>query len=142
MKQTEKVVPEMSLFTLRCYLKQRYNITSLKDYINPDTTSTTTLPVAYKLETWEFCLVIMLDASSESMFAGPNNDKFHFYWETMMLSLFCELKDDENSKKANKKLTMSLKEFYNCECNGSNTNSWKTMVFLINLKSRWKYQNR
>ena len=105
----------MSLFTLRCYLKQKYNYTSLKNVATG---------IMFKMEVWEICLVHMLDFG-ESKSTCARNDKFHFNWEIMMLSLCGETR-------------MTLKEFYNCKCNGSKTDSWETMVFVFNLKV---YQN-
>ena len=67
---------------------------------------------------WEDRLIEMFKASDQSKFEGTSNDEFHFNWETMMSSLYGERQ-------------ITLKQFYNCECNGSQTDSWDTIVFIL-----------
>ena len=71
-----------------------------------------------EFEIWEDCLYEIFETSDQSKFEGTSNDKFHFNWEIMMSSLYGERK-------------ITLKEFYNCECNGFQTDSWDTIVFIF-----------
>ena len=113
-----KIVPEMSLITLRCYVKMR---------TAQNKSGSGVFQQIGKLETWEKHLKEVLLASSESVFEGKNNDRFQFNWEIMMLSLF----EGE---------VMTLKDFYGCDCHqvlnfsakrtkkNKTDSSWETLV--------------
>ena len=94
----------MSLFTLRCYLEQRFKLAN--EFVN-------------KLEIWEVCIQKMLHISDQlpgnEDYHGKYNDKFHFLWETMILSL-------------HGKTNIKLSEFYNCGCNGKGEDLWESIV--------------
>ena len=111
-KGTLAAVPEMSLFTLRCYLKQRFECVNKSEDIEDE------------LEIWEICIDDMLSISDNSHlnnsivfnnYGGSNNDRFHFLWEKMMLSLIGAT-------------NISLKDFYNCGCNRNQEEDWENIV--------------
>ena len=107
----------MSLFTLRCYIKERFG--------NVDSGN--------QLEIWEECIKEMLEISDvlelPRTYYGYYNDKFHFLWETMMLSLIG-------------KKDITLRDFYNCGCNGNEKHSWNDIVLMITYYRPFQYQKK
>ena len=93
-------IPEMNLFTLRCYVNERTEQCTKK---------------GVELEKWEDCIKKMLRISDKGNYSGSSNDEFHFLWETMMLSLLG-------------RTDISLRDFYNCGCNGNEKNKWDNIV--------------
>ena len=118
-QNTLEKIPEMNLFTLRCYVKERTEI-CLKD--------------EEKLEIWEECIKKMLRISDylirSKNYNGGYNDEFHFLWETMMLSLeITDIRKTEIGEIDVKKPTnIFLRDFYNCGCNGNEKNTWDDIV--------------
>jgi hypothetical protein len=66
-------------------------------------------------ELWELCLKEMIWLSDLPVFPGYANDKFHWIWEIMMCSITGER-------------SISLQEFYGCECKGPFIEDWRTIV--------------